>query len=145
METLALHFPFNFCAPCFPVISSALACSPECGLCVIISITREEEEGAESIPFSSSKTKQDHPKAALRQGQRGNRSVPTVGPSFFSMPAGSARSHTGRRKRTGNGAAPRGCCRAGSPYRRHPTNSAFRPCAEPFPTAPGTCSQSARG
>lgn len=56
METLALHFRFNFYALYFPVITFVLTYSLECRLCIIINITGEREEGVESISFSSSKT-----------------------------------------------------------------------------------------
>lgn len=65
METLALHFRFNFYALFFPVITFVLTYSRECRLCIIINITGEKEEGAESISFGSDKTQQNHPKTAL--------------------------------------------------------------------------------
>lgn len=164
METLALHFRFNFYALYFPVIAFVLTYSPECRLCIIIiNTTGEKEEGVESISFSSSKTQQNHPKAALHRGQRGNRSIPTVGPSFFSVPAGSARSPAGRQKRPGNCAAPRGAAEAAgvltpliisiqpivlfapAPAASQPRGSTARPTLSPSQRHRAACSPGAWG
>lgn len=67
METLALHFRFNFHALRFHVITFVLTYSPECSLCVIITTAGEEEEGAESNAFSSGGTKPKHHAAPRRR------------------------------------------------------------------------------
>lgn len=64
METLALRFRFNSYAPCFTVITFVLTYSPECRLCVITNVTGEEEEGPESVSFSSGQTQQNPSEAA---------------------------------------------------------------------------------
>lgn len=67
METLALHFRWHSDALDFPVITFVLGAAQSAGS-VPLSTVLAEQEGAQGIAFSSSKTQQTHPQLPSFEG-----------------------------------------------------------------------------